>query len=64
MNATDTLNYYKNQLGGIDAYLGKFQDVNYYKSSPCFSNSGCTAVTEWAAMKQNQALASGRRRGQ
>ncbi|MCP5239116.1 MAG: P-type conjugative transfer protein TrbJ [Zoogloeaceae bacterium] len=57
MNATNTLNYYRNQLGSIDAYLGKFQDVAYYKSSPCFSATGCTAA-EWAAMKQNQALAS------
>lgn len=55
MNATNTLNYYKNQLGSIDAYLSKFQDVNYYKSSPCFSNSGCTAA-EWAAMQQAREL--------
>ena len=39
MNATNTLNYYKNQLGGIDNYLGKFQDVAYYRGSPCFSNT-------------------------
>jgi P-type conjugative transfer protein TrbJ len=57
MNATNTLNYYKQQLGSLDSYLGKFQDVNYYKSSPCFSNAGCSAA-EWAAMKQVQQLAS------
>ena len=34
MNATNTLNYYRNQLGSLDSYLGKFQDVNYYRSSP------------------------------
>ena len=32
MNATNTLNYYKQQLGSLDSYLAKFQDVNYYKS--------------------------------
>ncbi|WP_425512395.1 TrbJ/VirB5 family protein [Xanthomonas translucens] len=37
MQAVDTLNYYKNQAGSIDAYLGKFQDVSYYRSSPCFT---------------------------
>lgn len=57
MNAVDTLNYYKAQLGGVDAYLGKFQDVAYYRGSPCFSNAGCTA-TEWAAMSENRRLAS------
>ena len=57
MNAVNTLDYYKNQLGSLDSYLGKFQDVNYYKSSPCFSNAGCSAA-EWAAMKNVQQLAS------
>ena len=42
MGAVDTLNYYKAQLGGIDAYLGKFQDVAYYRGSPCFSGAGCS----------------------
>jgi P-type conjugative transfer protein TrbJ len=36
MSAVDTLNYYKTHLGSLDAYLGKFQDVAYYRSSPCF----------------------------
>jgi len=57
MNATDTLNYYKQQLGSVDTYLNKFQDVNYYKSSPCFTSAGCSA-SEWAAMKSVQQLAS------
>ncbi|SFF17646.1 P-type conjugative transfer protein TrbJ [Paracidovorax wautersii] len=57
MNATNTLNYYKNQLGSLDSYIGKFQDVDYYKGSPCFSASGCSAA-EWAAMKNVQPLAS------
>ncbi|MGL0788812.1 P-type conjugative transfer protein TrbJ [Xanthomonas translucens] len=57
MNATNTLNYYKNQLGSLDSYIGKFQDVNYYKGSPCFSAAGCSAA-EWAAMKNVQQLAS------
>lgn len=57
MSATDTLNYYKAKLGSIDTYLGKFQDVNYYKSSPCFTTAGCSPA-EWAAIKQVQQLAS------
>jgi len=57
MTAVDTLNYYKTHLGSVDAYLGKFQDVAYYRGSPCFSASGCSAA-EWAAMDDNRRLAS------
>lgn len=57
MRATDTLNYYKNQLGSLDAYIGKFQDVAYYRSSPCFTNAGCTPA-ERSAMEDNRRLAS------
>lgn len=54
--AIDTLNYYKNQAGSLDAYLGKFQDVSYYRSSPCF-NIGCTKA-EWDAMTKSAATIS------
>ncbi|EAX4489607.1 P-type conjugative transfer protein TrbJ [Escherichia coli] len=44
LQAQDTLNYYKNQAGSLDSYLQRYQDVNYYRSSPCFnSNVSCTA---------------------
>ena len=55
--ATNTLQHYKNQLGNLDAYLDKFQDVSYYKNSPCFSSAGCSAA-EQAAMDENRRLAS------
>ena len=55
--ATNTLSYYQNQLGSLDEYLGKFQDVAYYRSSPCFSSSGCSE-TERNTMIQNRRLAS------
>lgn len=55
--ATNTLAYYQNQLGSLDAYLGKFQDVAYYRSSPCFSSTGCSDA-ERAAMAENRRLAS------
>ena len=53
----DTLAYYKKTSGSIDNYLGRFQDINYYRASPCFKPSGCTA-TEWDALKKQQELAS------
>ena len=56
--AMNTLDFYRNQLGSLDNYLGKFQDVAYYRSSPCFNGSnGCTEA-EWAAMNENRRLAS------
>lgn len=54
--AIDTLNYYKNQSGSLDAYLGKFQDVAYYRSSPCYNN-GCSRA-EWDAMTKGAAKLS------
>ncbi|WP_039816575.1 P-type conjugative transfer protein TrbJ [Xanthomonas arboricola] len=58
MNAVDTLNYYKNQLGSLDGYLGKFQDVAYYRNSACFNGSGTCTPSEKAAMEENRRLAN------
>ncbi|MEJ7139373.1 P-type conjugative transfer protein TrbJ [Amphibiibacter pelophylacis] len=55
--ATDTLNYYKTQLGSLDNYLAKFQDVSYYRSAACFSRTGCTSAQR-AALDANTATAS------
>nr|WP_172421601.1 P-type conjugative transfer protein TrbJ [Halomonas hydrothermalis] len=57
IQATNTLQHYQNQLGSLDAYLGKFQDVAYYRSSPCFNGGGCTDA-ERAAMDESRRLAS------
>lgn len=57
MSAVNTLNYYKNQLGSLDNFLGKFQDVSYYRNSPCFSSAGCSSA-EMTAMNNVRQLAS------
>lgn len=56
-DATNTLANYQNELGSLDAYLGRFQDVAYYRNSPCFTATGCSD-TERAVMEQNRRLAS------
>lgn len=56
--AQDTLSYYQNQLGSLDNYLAKFQDVSYYRSSPCFNGAGGCTAAEQAAMESNRRLAS------
>ncbi len=57
VQATNTLQYYQNELGSVDAYLSKFQDASYYQDSPCFSSGGCTAAAQ-TAMAENRRLAS------
>lgn len=48
LQAQDMLNYYKNQAGSIDSYLSRYQDVAYYRASPCFTATGCTATRRQA----------------
>ncbi|MEN5023232.1 P-type conjugative transfer protein TrbJ [Pantoea agglomerans] len=48
--AQDTLNYYKNQTGSIDAYLKRYQDVSFYRSSPCFKASMTCSDSELQAL--------------
>src|SRR5690606_2798945 len=58
VEAQNTLAYYQNQLGSLDNYLSKFQDVAYYRGSPCFNGSGGCTDIEWTAMDENRRLAS------
>jgi P-type conjugative transfer protein TrbJ len=55
--AIDTMNYYKTNLGSIDAYLGKFKDTTTYRNSPCFSSAGCTPAQR-SALNASQQLGS------
>lgn len=57
IEAQDMLAFYQRQAGSLDAYLTKYQDVAYYRSSPCFNGGGCSAA-EKAAMEENRRLAS------
>lgn len=57
MEAIDTLDGYRRQAGSLDAYLSKFQDLNYYRASPCYSAGGCTDAQR-AALEDNHRLAS------
>lgn len=57
MAAQQTLAYLENQLGGLDGYLDKFQNANYYRNSPCFTPQGCSE-SEMAAMRHGIALSN------
>ena len=53
LQAQDTLSYYKNQAGSLDSYLSRYQDVGYYRSSPCFTSSGCSDAQRQAVIDAN-----------
>lgn len=52
-NTMNTLSYYKSKLGGIDTYLNKSQNSNYYKNSACYKSGGCS-YDELANLDRNQ----------
>lgn len=49
-NAMQTLSKAKQQLGSVEAYVSKYE--NLYKNHPCFTSSNCS-VADKAALKQN-----------
>ncbi|KTC71803.1 conjugal transfer protein TrbJ [Legionella birminghamensis] len=51
INTTDTIDYYKQEAGSLDAYLNRYQSEEYYSNSK-FSEA------EIARLKQNQLSAS------
>ena len=42
LQTINVVDRYTQQAGSLQAYLNQFQDVNYYRSSPCFGPNGCT----------------------
>jgi len=61
IEAQDMLAYYQRKAGSLDAYLAKYQDAAYYRSSPCFSGGGCTP-SEREAMSANRRLVAADRK--
>ena len=39
---TNTIAYYKSQLGSFDSFLRQFQSVDYYRYLPCIGSNTCT----------------------
>ncbi len=40
--AVNTIQFYKNKLGSLQSILDKFGDLQYYRTSPCFTSNGCS----------------------
>ena len=43
LEAQDTLTYYKNHAGSLDAYLSRYQDIDAYQNSSSFNNEDAKA---------------------
>ena len=57
VSSIDTLNYYKQEAGSLDAYLSQYQNQDYYRNTPCINGGQCTEA-ERTALVQHQAKAS------
>lgn len=57
VNSIDTLNYYKQEAGSLDAYLSQYQNQNHYRSTSCFNGGKCSEE-ERNALLQHEAKAS------
>jgi len=53
-NASGILNHYQQRYGGVDGYLSRFRNVNYYRTSPCFHLQGNCTADAWKLLKQGQ----------
>lgn len=54
MHMTDTIRYYGQRYGGLDGYLQRFRNVNYYRGSPCFNLDDNCTESAWSILKQGQ----------
>ena len=54
IHATNTIRYYKQQYGGLDGYLRRFRNVEFYRSSPCFNKQGKCPDSAWRLLQEGQ----------
>jgi P-type conjugative transfer protein TrbJ len=51
---TNTIRYYEQQYGGLDGYMQRFRNVEYYRSSPCFSLQEKCNDSAWKLLQDGQ----------
>jgi type IV secretion system protein TrbJ len=54
-NAVDQLESLKVQAGGLSQLLNQYQNVGYYRVSPCFTTAGCTPAQRAALRSRIEA---------
>jgi len=58
LNATNTIDYYKQEAGSMQAYLDRFQSQEYYQKIPCFNAHGRCSPEELKKINQTKVAAS------
>ena len=58
LDATNTIDYYKQEAGGLQGYLDRFQSEEYYQKKSCFNGNGQCSPEELKKIKQNKMAAS------
>lgn len=54
IHATNTIRYFEQRYGGVEGYLQRFRNVEYYRSSPCFNLGGTCTDTVWKQIQEGQ----------
>lgn len=54
IHLTNTIRYYEQAYGGIDGYMQRFRNVEYYRSSPCFSVEEKCNEGAWKLLQDGQ----------
>lgn len=62
MNSINTLDYYKQQMGGLEQYLARYQTIDHYKNSTCLNGNGCTPAQLQALNQQAIAASNAQKR--
>ncbi|PXX09494.1 P-type conjugative transfer protein TrbJ [Nitrosomonas ureae] len=51
---TNTIRYYEQQYGGLDGYMQRFRNVEYYRGSPCFNLQEKCNDSAWKLLQDGQ----------
>ncbi|MBS0300013.1 MAG: P-type conjugative transfer protein TrbJ [Proteobacteria bacterium] len=54
INLTNTIRYYEQQYGGLDGYMQRFRNVEYYRGSPCFNLQEKCNDSAWKLLQDGQ----------
>lgn len=58
LESTNTIDYYKQEAGNLQAYLDRFQSQDYYQKIACFNNNGQCSAEDLKKIKQSRLHAS------
>jgi len=62
VSSIDTLNFYKQQAGSMDAYLSRYQNQEHYRKSPCFNGGSCTESERQALLQHKENVSEAQKR--